>query len=67
MEDFKFKKELNTEDIEELKKTQAEIMGVKKEDVVFAGIQFIFIQKDKDFRTSLQMTIPEYKDEDYED
>lgn len=64
MKDAKIK--WNEINIEELKKAASQILGIKNEDVVFAGIDFIFIEKNKKFQTSIAIHIPEYNKEDYE-
>ncbi len=64
MEDAKI--EWNEIDIKELKKLASQILGIKSEDIVFAGIDFIFMEKNKKFRTMLGTHIPEYDEKDYE-
>ena len=63
MEDAKIKDKI---DIEELKAIASQILKIKKEDIVFAGIDFVFIEKHKKFETKIGIHIPEYDEKDYE-
>ena len=64
MEDAKIN--WNEINIEELKEAVSQILKIKKEDTVFAGVDFIFIDKHKRLRTKLDMHIQDYNEEDYE-
>lgn len=64
MEDAKIN--WNEISIEKLKKAVSKILGIKEEDIVFAGIDFIFIDKNKKFQTKINVHIPDYNTKDYE-
>lgn len=64
MEDAEIK--WNEVNIEELKKAASQILGINNEDIVFAGIDFVFIEKQKKFQTKIGIHIPEYNEKDYE-
>ena len=55
MEDAKIN--WNKINIEELKKVASRTLGIKEEDMVFVGVDFVFIEKHKKLRTTIGIYI----------